>query len=229
MSIQNELLQVARLRMKTDPGESRSGGLALQPSKSSRIVSHVFFSISLLCCVILLGACNGTDNTSESKTPVISGPPNTAFPMPPLNGKSIERMGWSLGDGTRNAFSEFKGKVLILDFYATWCEPCRDSIPHLVGLQQRYQDEVRVIGLNVGGPGDTALVPEFAKEFKIQYPLALPDDDLVSLLLADTDAIPQTFVFDRKGQLLRRFVGFGQQTGADLDQTVADALQSSAD
>ena len=72
-----------------------------------------------------------------------------------------------LADGTRNAFAEFKGKVLILDFYATWCEPCRNSIPHLVGLQQRYQNEVRVIGLNVGGPGDTQLVPEFAKEFKI--------------------------------------------------------------
>ena len=149
--------------------------------------------------------------------------------MPPLNGKSIESMGWNLADGTRNAFSEYKGKVLILDFYATWCEPCRNSIPHLIDLQRRYQDEVRVVGLNVGGPGDIELVPAFAKEFHIQYPLGLPDDDLVTLLMADSDAIPQTFVFDRKGQLAGRFVGFGKDTGGDIDQAVADALHSAAD
>jgi len=217
--------------MKINPCEIHSGRLAttLRRSKLAWTISRLFFIASLLCCVVGIVACNGNDTTSESKTPVISSAPKTSLPMPPLNGKSIESMGWNLADGTRNAFAEFKGKVLILDFYATWCEPCRNSIPHLVGLQQRYQNEVRVIGLNVGGPGDTALVPEFAREFKIQYPLGLPDEDLVSLLMADSDAIPQTFVFDRKGQLLRRFVGFGEQTGAGIDQAVEDALRSAAD
>jgi thiol-disulfide isomerase/thioredoxin len=217
--------------MKTNSCEThrRLFPTALRRGKSAGTVSRLFFFAALFCCVAVIAACNGNDSTTESKTPVISSPPKTSLPMPPLNGKSLESMGWNLADGTRNAFAEFKGKVLILDFYATWCEPCRNSIPHLVGLQHRYQDEVRVIGLNVGGPGDTALVPEFAKEFKIQYPLGLPDEDLVSLLMADSDAIPQTFVFDRKGQLLRRFVGFGDQTGAEIDQAVEDALHSAAD
>jgi Thiol-disulfide isomerase and thioredoxins len=184
---------------------------------------------SLLCSVVFISACNSTDTSSNSNVPVISGEPKTALPMPPLNGKSIKSMGWNLADGRRNAFSEYKGKVLILDFYATWCEPCRNSIPHLIDLQLRYQDEVRVVGLNVGGPGDVELVPEFAKEFHIQYPLGLPDDDLVTLLMADSDAIPQTFVFDRKGQLAGRFVGFGEHTGGEIDQAVADALHSAAD
>jgi thiol-disulfide isomerase/thioredoxin len=138
-------------------------------------------------------------------------------------------MGWVLADGHRSAFAEFKGKVLILDFYATWCEPCRESIPHLVDLQQRYRDEVRVIGLNVGGEDDLERVPEFAKRFNIQYPLGQPDDDLVELLLAESQAIPQTFVFDRHGLLTRRFIGYGYNTGAEIDQAVETALQSSAD
>src|SRR5262245_30185044 len=202
---------------------------------------RVLFLALALSSAVLLAACNGNETTnnntgagvartdSNNNAPVISAPPKTALPMPPINGKSIEQMGWSLSDGSRNAFSEFKGKVLVLDFYATWCEPCRVSIPHLIGLQQRYQNELKVIGLNVGGADDLERVPAFAKEFKIQYALGLPDEDLVSLLLADSDAIPQTFVFDGKGQLVRRFVGFGEMTGAQLDLAVEAALRSSAD
>lgn len=182
-----------------------------------------------ICATIFFSACNGNDTTTNAPAPVISTAPKTSLPMPPLNGKSIENLGWDLSDGTHNAFSEFKGKVLVLDFYATWCEPCRISIPHLIDLQRRYENEVRVIGLNVGGPGDIERVPTFAREFKIQYPLGRPDDDLVALLLADSDAIPQTFVFDRKGQLIKRFVGFGETTGAEIDRAVNGALQSSAD
>ena len=147
--------------------------------------------------------------------------------MPPLNGASLNSMGWELADGKRAVFSEFKGKVLILDFYATWCVPCRDSIPHLIGLQTKYENlGLKVVGLNVGGPGDAEQVPAFAKEFGIQYPLAKPDEDLVSFLLSDSDAIPQTFVFDRQGQLVERFIGFGPETGERLDRAVESALRT---
>jgi len=149
--------------------------------------------------------------------------------MPPLSGKSLENMGWSLSDGSRNAFAEFKGKVLVLDFYATWCMPCRDSIPHLIGLQRRYENEVRVVGLNVGGPDDIERVAEFSREMNIQYPLGVPDNDLANLLLADVDAIPQTFVFDRNGKLAQRFVGFDPSTGEQIDRAVATALKSNGD
>jgi thiol-disulfide isomerase/thioredoxin len=99
----------------------------------------------------------------------------------------------------------------------------------LIGLQKKYDDQgVRTIGLNVGGPEDEQLVPAFAKQFGIQYPLARPDDDLVSFLLAGQDAIPQTFVFDRQGQLVQRFVGFGPDTGIYLDSAVETALKTPA-
>ncbi|PWT91337.1 MAG: hypothetical protein C5B55_08255, partial [Blastocatellia bacterium] len=157
-----------------------------------------------------------------------SAPPVTAFPMPPV--KPLGSMGWELGGGRRNHFSDFKGKVLVLDFYATWCEPCRDSIPHLIELQNRYGNQgLQVVGLNVGGPDDLEEVPEFAKEFKIQYPLGVPDDDLSTFLLSDDNAIPQTFVFDRKGQLARKFVGYGGDVASQIDDTIAAALKSSAE
>jgi len=149
--------------------------------------------------------------------------------MPPVSGTSIVNMGWELADGKRSVFSEHKGKVLILDFYATWCVPCRDSVPHLIGLQKQYEEQgLRVVGLNVGGPDDEREVPRFAKEFGIQYTLAKPDEQLVSFLMADIDAIPQTFVFDRQGKLVKRLIGFGKGSGKELDQAVETALQSPA-
>jgi thiol-disulfide isomerase/thioredoxin len=138
-------------------------------------------------------------------------------------------MGWQQRDGKRSVFSEYKGKVLVLDFYATWCAPCRDSVPHLIGLQKKYEDKgLVVVGLNVGGPGDEEKVPAFAREFGIQYALAKPDEDLVTVLLSDQDAIPQTFVFDRNSQLVERFIGYGPETGKHIDKAVESGLQTPA-
>jgi cytochrome c biogenesis protein CcmG, thiol:disulfide interchange protein DsbE len=186
-------------------------------------------SVLALCGLMLFAACNSTDTADSTKTPVISGPPSTAYPMPPLNGASLLNMGWELTDGTHSVFSDFKGKVLVLDFYATWCAPCRDSVPHLIGLQKKYEDQgLKVVGLNVGGPGDAEEVPAFAKEFGIQYALANPDEDLSSLLLSDSDAIPQTFVFDRRAQLVERLIGYNSEMGQRLDRAIESALKTSA-
>ena len=129
MSTQTEVLQIARLSMKANQCDMQPLGAAvLRRDKLGWTLSRFFFFVSLLCCVAVIAACNGNDTTSESKTPIISSPPKTSLPMPPLNGKSIQSMGWNLADGTRNAFAEFKGKVLILDFYATWCEPWESNV-----------------------------------------------------------------------------------------------------
>ena len=191
--------------------------------------SKAVFLCSLL---LLLSGCNSNDPThTNTNTPVISGPPTgTTYPMPPTGmAVSIGNMGWESADGKRSVFSEYKGKVLVLDFYATWCVPCRDSVPHLIGLQKKFEDQgLVVVGLNVGGPGDDQKVPEFAKEFGIQYALANPDEDLVTFLLGDNDGIPQTFVFDRQGQLVQRFTGFGPDTGIYLDAAIETGLSTPA-
>lgn len=199
------------------------------PGPQSRLhrINKIF---KIVIIGLLLAGCSKNASVNTNNTPVISNPPTgTTYPMPPTRATSLTNMGWEMSDGKRSIFSEYKGKVLILDFYATWCVPCRDSVPHLIGLQKKFEDQgLKVVGLNVGGPGDAQEVPEFAKEFGIQYTLAKPDDDLVALLMSDSDAIPQTFVFDRQGQLVQRFVGFGAETGTYLDGAVETALKTPA-
>ena len=198
---------------------------------SQSVLKHRFWPTALLICgLIFYTSCNATDvKVSENKkTPVVSAPPaNTTYPMPPLETTSINNMGWTTG-GKHSLFSEYKGKVLVLDYYATWCNPCRQSIPHLIGLQKKYGPQgLQVIGLNVGGPQDEEKVPGFARELGIQYPLAIPDEELVAFMLSDNDGIPQTFIFDREGQLVERTVGFGPGTGARIDAAVESALKTS--
>jgi thiol-disulfide isomerase/thioredoxin len=190
---------------------------------------RVSLVVLVLLVACLITACSEqVDNSTP--TPVGPQPPVTSQPMPPVSGNSITAMGWELSNGQRDQFSSHKGKVLVLDFYATWCAPCRDSVPHLIDLQNKFGPQgLTVIGLNVGGPEDLDQVPAFAKSFSIQYPLGVPDDELVTLLLAQSDAIPQTFVFDRQGQLVERFIGFGPTTGDRITKAVEAALQTSAD
>lgn len=192
----------------------------------------MLFSLHVLrvCTVITLAligfsafACSGQSG-DDQPTPVLSSAPGTTFPMPPL--KPNPDMGWVGSDGTRARLTDHAGKVLVLDFYATWCLPCRQSIPHLASMQDRFGARgLQVVGLNVGGADDRVKVPGFASELKIRYQLGFPDKSLSDLFLSDNQTIPQTFVFGRDGNLIKRFIGYDPTIGTELERTIQAALE----
>jgi thiol-disulfide isomerase/thioredoxin len=133
--------------------------------------------------------------------------------------------GWALQNGQRGALADYKGKVVLLDFYATWCDPCRLETPHLVAMHKQYEAKgLQIIGVNVGGDDDRAEVPAFAKEFGIDFPLVFPDAKLVDDYLGVNQNIPQTFVLDRQGNVLKHYVGFSESRGPELERVVQAAL-----
>lgn len=114
---------------------------------------------------------------------------------------------------------------MLLDFYATWCEPCRDEMPRLVALHQRLESQgLQIIGLNVGGADDYEQVPEFAKEFGIQFPLAIPDDEFVDEYLGINQNIPQTIVIDRQGGVIKHYIGYSEESAEELDRVIQTTL-----
>ena len=176
-------------------------------------------------CSLALVACSRSRSNSNDATPIVSRPPDTTYPMPPVKA-SGSSMGWTLTNDQHVRLSDYRDKVVVLDFYATWCEPCRDSIPHLIDLQKQYGSQgLQVIGLNGGGQNDYDKVPDFAREFQIDYPLGIPDPELEHLYIHD-DRIPQTFVLDRNGRLLKHFIGYGSDVAEELDATIKVALSS---
>ena len=133
--------------------------------------------------------------------------------------------GWVLENGQRGTLADYKGKVVLLDFYATWCEPCRVETPHLVALQKKYEAKgLQIIGANVGGEDDRAEVPAFASEFGIPYPLVFPDEKFVEDYLGANENIPQTFVLDRQGNVVKHFVGFSESRAPALEQLIQATL-----
>lgn len=180
--------------------------------------------LTVIMIVILAISCAGGESADNQPTPVLSSAPGTTFPMPPVNANP--EMGWLLSDGARSRLADYGNKVLVLDFYATWCLPCRESIPHLAALQERFGTKgLQVVGLNVGGADDRVKVADFAREMKIQYPLGFPDKTLSDFFLSDNQAIPQTFVFARGGQLVKRFIGYDHAIGVELEKTIQTALE----
>ncbi len=138
---------------------------------------------------------------------------------------TVETGGWTLDNKQHATLADYKGRVVVLDFYATWCEPCRAETPHLVQLQKQYEQQgLQVVGLNVGGADDRDQVPGYAKEFGIQYPLGFPDDAFADSFLGDNQNIPQAFVFDRSGKLVKRFIGYSDSSGAELERLVKTSL-----
>jgi cytochrome c biogenesis protein CcmG/thiol:disulfide interchange protein DsbE len=146
--------------------------------------------------------------------------------MPPSSASAdASQLGFTLLDGRRVKMADYAGKVLVLDFWATYCPPCREEIPELIELQRRYGSKgLHIVGLNVGGSDDRPLVPQFVRDYRIQYALGYPDTELVNLYLGRNDTIPQTIVFDRKGKLVKHFIGYDKTMPAELDQAIQTAL-----
>jgi thiol-disulfide isomerase/thioredoxin len=145
--------------------------------------------------------------------------------MPPL--KADSEMGWLAADGQRHKLADYQGKLLVIDFYATWCEPCRESIPHLVTLQNQLGARgVQIIGLNVGGADDRVKVAQFARDLGVNYPLGFPDKTLTDFFLSDDQTIPQTFVFDRQGQLIKRLIGYQKSSGVELEKAITAGMET---
>lgn len=194
-----------------------------------------------LCATLCLIAACGDDRPAErataGNTPASDKLPQTALPMPPVP-ESLTRRShnqpvepeFTLLDEQPMRLADYRGQVVVFDFYATWCPPCREEVPHLIDLQKRYAAQgLRIVGLNVGGPEDRAAVPGFVEDYGIQYELGYPTPEMADLYLSDNTTIPQTFVFDRRGQLIKRFVGYDSSLPAVLEETITAALAAEAD
>ena len=120
---------------------------------------------------------------------------------------SVKAPAWQLKglDGRLVKSSDFAGKVVILDFWATWCAPCQAEIPGFVELQREYGDRgLAVVGVSVDDQG-SQVVEDFATRMGINYPVVLGDLGLMKDF--GGTAIPTTVVLDRSGNIVARHIG----------------------
>jgi thiol-disulfide isomerase/thioredoxin len=190
--------------------------------KSALMMRLVMFTSVAVCLGIFASCKPAAAPISISNRPVSVNDVR----QPATSSKPLGEMTWTAMDGNEQKVGDLQGKVLVLDFWATYCEPCRQEIPHLNSIQAKYgPNDVMVVGLNVGGDDDRPKIPAFVKELKMAYQVAFPDDELLSYVSGDDDRIPQTAVFDRHGNLVEKFVGFDPTVQSQLDRAVETALK----
>lgn len=129
------------------------------------------------------------------------GAPHEIAPVADLPDVMLEGL-----DGREVALSGYRGKVLLIDFWATWCAPCEESIPLLSKLQASYGErgfQVVGIALDVGG---SKVVAPYAAERRMDYDVLLGDEG-TTRAFGGIPGIPASFLIDRQGQIVRRFVG----------------------
>jgi len=122
-------------------------------------------------------------------------------------------------DGREVSSSAWRGKVVLINFWATWCGPCRAEIPDLVALQEKYRDHLQIIGISEDeGPPD--VVKRFVEQHKVNYPIVMTSPEIRELF-PGVNALPTTFVLDRESHLVQKHVGM---LTASLTEQEARAL-----
>jgi thiol-disulfide isomerase/thioredoxin len=160
---------------------------------------------------------------------VIACTPNDdAAPHAPEIGKPAPEYKAVSLSGDSVSLAQMRGRVVLLNVWATWCHPCREEIPVLQALHQQYASSgLSLVGVSVDARGEEDTIREFANDFNMTYLLWLdPDERVQSTFLAI--GVPATFLIDRNGILRWRHVGPVRANDATLMRELERAVRSEA-
>ncbi len=172
---------------------------------------------------------NANGVAGEKSAAVNSAAPTRAGardPMPPV----VRDAELQMLDGKPIKLSDYAGKVVVLNFWATWCGPCQHETPHLVELSNEFKGRgVELIGLSVEDSQSSAeKVKAFASAQKIPYKIGWASEEFALQFVMQggaQGAIPQSFVITRDGRLLKHFIGYSPlSTAAQLREAIEQAL-----
>lgn len=135
------------------------------------------------------------------RRPVLGQPSVKAKPQP----ISVSQLKLDTLNRGKINLTQYKGQVVILNFFATWCPPCRLEIPHFNELQTAYTKKALIVGISVDESPE--LLPDFIKKQNINYPIAVQTPE-TNALLGKASAIPTTFIVDKNGNVVETITGY---------------------
>ena len=158
----------------------------------------------------LLSTLAPTAHAADAVCNVTRKKANLNFTVKDINGKDVR-------------LSQYKGKVVLLNFWATWCGPCKVEIPEFVEIYGKYKDKgLEVVG--VAMDADLAKIKSFAAEYKMNYPILIGAGAEGVMRAWDVSGLPTTFLVSRDGRVCRKFVG--QAPREDVEQAIKSLLTS---
>lgn len=179
----------------------------VNPLKNKKVRNLIYLGAFLLIVLILFIVNNNifSGSSTEEEGPL---PPNYYVKKTGLVAAPDFEL--TSTDNKQIKLSDFKGKIVLIDFFATWCPPCRAGIPDLLSIKEEYKNDVEILGISLDestGPNATRqdLIP-FMKELKINYPVVYYTNDVITKF-GGVEAIPTTFIIDKEGNIYSKYVG----------------------
>ena len=167
---------------------------------------------------------NTANNNSAPATGKPAAPPTVITTLP----AAVVEAELSAVSGGPIKLSNYAGKVLLVNLWATWCGPCRRETPELVKLYNEFRTQgLEVVGLSTEVREETVdAVKRFVQDHNVNYRVGWATPEVYITLMQGRDAIPQTFVISRSGNVLKRFIGFNPNTTPPMiRETIVEALK----
>lgn len=120
--------------------------------------------------------------------------------------------------------SEYRGKIVLLEFWATWCPPCKATVPELVAIQDKYRDKgLVVLGVSLDeGQDIPAKLADFSGEYKVNYRILIGTEAVSRSY--NVSGIPMSFLIDREGRIINSYVGYIDKLEAGISSQVDKAI-----
>ena len=211
--------------MSSGKGKNRKPAIAPKFWTPTRIgiTCAATLAVALVASAFFSGKTTAPPPSTPRTNPRSANRPATLTELlPEAMDSRIELLG-----GKSMKLSDYSGKVIVLDLWATWCGPCRQEIPYLKALATEFKDKgLHVIGLTTEDKTrDLDAVNAFVKEFKINYPVGWANREIAMNVMAGRGAIPQTVVIGKDGKVKKHLVGFNLQVAApQLRRAVEEAV-----
>lgn len=197
--------------------------------------ARIAFTVLVLSLLAAFGisSCSSSDETrpappgagvaKNGSAPARNPAPATIVTLP----ASVTDAELRAVSGAPIKLSNYSGKVLLVNLWATWCNPCRQEIPELVKLHKEFRSQgVEMVGLSTEDPDDSAdAVREFVHNYNVDYRVGWSGQQVAITLMQGRESIPQSFVISRSGRVVKRFVGFNPMlTPSQIREALQEAL-----
>lgn len=156
-------------------------------------------------------------STATSSTPklVTAGQPAPDFELPLVDGNVVR-------------LSDYQGKIVFLNIWATWCGPCQEEMPSMERLYQQLKDQpFEILAVSIDAQGLPTVAP-FVKEYKLSFPVLIDRQNNIGRLYKAT-GVPETFIIDKNGIIVSKVIGYRNWSAPKVVQTLRDLAQQPDD
>ena len=171
---------------------------------------NLFFLSFSLVFALFLSSC--TDESKEATTVIsdddsfndLKVQSNSKYTLQTVSGKKInlEYKNQVLSS------KDYAGKIVLINFWATWCKPCIEEMPSFNSLSQKYKDKFIIIGILFERNKNKKDLIDFIKKYKIKFPITFGEENFrIAKAFDDVSMIPESFIFDKNGKLVKKFIG----------------------